>query len=181
PSTASGSLLHFTRQTETCGACHEQEAKDVAASVHGKAATTGKRDAPTCTDCHFEHKLQTGNSPFRVSEEVCGNCHASARINTKYNLPTDRVKTFFNSYHGLAAQYGSTTVANCDSCHGHHKILPSSDPESTIHPSHLVETCGNCHPGANKKFALSKIHVDAASAASASGGDGLGGIANWWV
>jgi len=181
PSTASGSLLHFTRQTETCGACHEQEAKDVAASVHGKAATTGKRDAPTCTDCHFEHKLQKSNSPFRVSEEVCGNCHASERINTKYNLPTDRVKTFFSSYHGLAAQYGSTTVANCDSCHGHHKILPPSDPESTIHPSHLVETCGKCHPGANEKFALSKIHVDPASAASADGSDGLGGIVNWWV
>ena len=181
PSTAPGSPLHFSRQNETCGACHVQEAKDVAASVHGKAAVAGKRDAPTCTDCHFEHRVQTNNSPFRVSEDICGTCHASTRINTKYNLPADRVKTFFNSYHGLAAQYGSTTVANCDSCHGHHKILPSSDPESSIHPSHLVETCGKCHPGANEKFALSKIHVDAASTASANGGVGVGGIVNWWV
>jgi len=181
PSTAAGSLLHFTRQAATCGACHDQEAKEVAASVHGKASAAGKRDAPSCTDCHFEHRAQKSNSPFRVSQEVCGNCHASERINTKYNLPTDRVTTFFNSYHGLAAQYGSATVANCDSCHGHHKILPSSDPGSTIHPSHLVETCGKCHPGANDKFALSKIHVDAASAASANGGDGVGGVVNWWV
>ena len=181
--TSMASPLHFTRQAETCGACHNKEAADVAASVHGRAAAAGKRDAPACTDCHLEHQLQTekSKSPLRVSEEVCGNCHASERINTKYKLPPDRVKTFFNSYHGLAAQYGSTLVANCDSCHGHHRILPSSDPESTIHPTHLVETCGKCHPGANDKFALGKIHVDAASAASAAGGDGVGGIVNWWV
>ena len=181
PPTALASPLHFTRQAETCGACHDQEAKDVAASVHGQAAAAGKRDAPACTDCHFEHRPRKGKSPLRVSEEICGNCHASERINTKYNLPPDRVKTFFNSYHGLAAQYGSTVVANCDSCHGHHKILPSSAPESTIHPTHLVETCGKCHPGANEKFALGKIHVDATAAASANGGDGVGGVVNWWV
>src|SRR5205085_1494212 len=89
--------------------------------------------------------------------------------------------TFFDSYHGLAAQYGSTLAANCGSCHGYHKILPSSDSRSTINPSHLVETCGKCHPGTTTRFALSKIHVDASSAGSAAGADGPGGQINWWV
>ena len=96
-----------------------------------------------------------------ISEDVCSRCHASERLNTKYNLPADRVKTFFESYHGLAGQYGSTVAANCASCHGFHKILPSSDTNSTINKIHLVETCGKCHPGANREFALGKIHVRA--------------------
>jgi formate dehydrogenase gamma subunit len=99
-------------------------------------------------------------------------------MNTKYNLPPDRVKTFFESYHGLAAQYGSTLAANCASCHGVHKILPSSDKQSTIHPSNLAVTCGKCHPGATDNFAQSKVHVDITAASS---GDGFGSKANWWV
>ncbi len=50
-------------------------------------------------------------------------------------------------------------MANCASCHGFHKILASSDKESTIHPSNLGNTCGNCHPGAGTRFAISPIHV----------------------
>jgi formate dehydrogenase gamma subunit len=174
------SPLHFSRLAQTCGACHEQEARDVQESVHGKAVTAGHRDAPTCTDCHSEHKIVAlkSSSSMRISAEICSNCHSSERLNTKYRLPPDRVKTFFQSYHGLAAQYGSTLAANCASCHGVHRILPSSDPRSTIHKDHLVETCGKCHPGATDKFAQSKVHVDASVA---QGGDGVGQKINWWV
>ncbi|HLH53386.1 MAG TPA: cytochrome b/b6 domain-containing protein [Verrucomicrobiae bacterium] len=174
------SPLNFSRLAETCGTCHDQEAGDVAESVHGKAVAAGHRDAPTCTDCHSEHKIVAlkSSSSLKISADVCSNCHASERMNTKYNLPADRVKTFFQSYHGLAAQYGSTLAANCASCHGVHKILPSTDPRSTIHPSNLAVTCGKCHPGATANFAQSRVHVDIASATS---GDGLGTKINWWV
>ncbi len=174
------SPLHFSHLAETCGRCHAQAAKDVEESVHGQALAQGHRDAPTCTDCHSEHKIMAlkSSSPLKISAQVCSNCHASERLNTKYNLPPDRVKTFFDSYHGLAAQYGSTLAANCASCHGVHKILPSSDPRSTIYPANLVVTCGKCHPGANENFARSKVHVDAASARS---GDGMGEKISWWV
>jgi formate dehydrogenase gamma subunit len=180
PSSSPASPLYFTRQAETCGACHRKEARDVEASVHGQATAAGKRDAPTCTDCHSEHKIEglKNASNLKISEEICSRCHASERLNTKYNLPQDRVKTFFDSYHGLAAAYGSTLAANCGSCHGHHKILPSSDPASTINQAHLVETCGKCHPGANEKFALGKIHVDNASAKSPPD---LASEVNWCV
>jgi formate dehydrogenase gamma subunit len=183
PPTSPESPLHFSRLAQTCGACHEQEAQDVAISVHGEALAAGVRDAPTCTDCHSEHQIESlrGSAAMKISAEVCSRCHASERLNTKYNLPADRVKTFFDSYHGLAGQYGSTLAANCGSCHGYHKILPSADPRSTINAAHLVETCGKCHPGATENFALSKVHVDAASASSASGGDGVGGRINSWV
>ena len=119
------------------------------------------------------------NAPgLKISEEVCSKCHASQQLNTKYGLPGDRVKTFFESYHGLAAQYGSTVAANCGSCHGFHRILPSSDPSSTINHAHLVETCGQCHPGANEKFAFSKIHLNLTSTTSAPD---VSSQINWWV
>lgn len=180
PPTSPESPLHFSRLAQTCGACHAQAAKDVEESVHGKAVAAGHRDAPTCTDCHSEHKIMAlkSSSPLKISAEVCSNCHASERLNTKYNLPADRVKTFFESYHGLAAQYGSTLAANCASCHGVHKILPSSDPRSTIYPANLVVTCGKCHPGATVNFTQSKVHVDIETARS---GDGVGTRINWWV
>jgi formate dehydrogenase gamma subunit len=180
PPTSPASPLHFSRLTQTCGACHDQVAKDMAESVHGKALAAGHREAPTCTDCHSEHKIEAlkSSSPLKVSADLCSQCHASERLNTKYNLPADRVKTFFDSYHGLAAQYGSTVAANCASCHGVHKILPSTDPRSSIYSTNLVVTCGKCHPGATENFAQSKVHVDAAAT---SDGAGVGEQINRWV
>jgi formate dehydrogenase gamma subunit len=178
--TSPSSPLYFTRQAETCGTCHDKEARDWALSVHGKAVIAGSHDAPTCTGCHDEHKIRSlkSTSSISISEDVCSRCHASERLNTKYNLPSDRVKTFFDSYHGLAAQYGSTVAANCASCHGYHKILASADTNSTISKGHLVETCGKCHPGANSEFSLGKIHVPPDGQAS---GTDFGSTLNNWV
>jgi formate dehydrogenase gamma subunit len=177
--TSPASPLHFVRQAQTCGECHPKEARDVTASVHGRAMSTGKRDAPTCTDCHSEHKIQAlkDNSALQISE-VCSRCHASVYLDSKYNLPADRVKTYMESYHGLAAQNGSVVVAHCASCHGYHKILPSSDPDSMISTNHLVATCGQCHPGANSMFVKGKIHEDISVA---SKGRDLGGRISSWV
>jgi formate dehydrogenase gamma subunit len=179
PPNLTASPLHPSRLAETCGACHDQEVKDWAMSVHGKAMAAGLRDAPTCTDCHSEHKIAALKTASpQKSSEICSRCHASERLNTKYKLPGDRVKTFFESYHGLAAQYGSTVAANCSSCHGYHKILPSADPDSTINRAHLVQTCGKCHPGADEKFAAGKIHVDLTTGQA---GTELSDQINWWV
>ena len=180
PATLPASPLYYLKLAKTCGQCHGDEAREVTESVHGQALAAGRRDAPTCTDCHSEHNIQAlkGKSPLEISQQVCSRCHASERLNTKYNLPSDRVKTFFESYHGLAAQYGSTRAANCGSCHGAHRILPSSDPRSMVYKDNLAATCGQCHPGADAKFAEGKIHVDAASAGA---GAEVGEKINWWV
>ena len=174
------SPIYFSRQAQTCGTCHDKEARDWAVSVHGRAVLAGSQDAPTCTGCHDEHKIRSlkGTAQASISEDVCSRCHASERLNTKYNLPADRVKTFFDSYHGLAAQYGSTVAANCASCHGFHKILSSADTNSTINQMHLVETCGKCHPGANREFSQGKIHI---APDGQGGGTDFGSRLNRWV
>jgi len=165
------SPLYITRQADTCGVCHRKEAHEWAVSVHGKAVAAGSHDAPTCTGCHAEHQIRSlkNTGSMTISADVCSRCHSSERINARYNLPADRVKTFFESYHGLAGQYGSTVAANCASCHGWHKVLRSSDTNSTINPAHLVQTCGQCHPGTGTNFALGKIHV--ATDGKAAGAD----------
>ena len=72
------SPLYYQRQAATCGACHDQESADVSASVHGRATAAGFRDAPTCTDCHNEHQIQSlkTSSPMMISQSVCAKCHA---------------------------------------------------------------------------------------------------------
>jgi len=174
--TSPESPLHFTRLTTTCGECHDDEAAQVAESVHGKSAATGHREAATCIDCHSEHRIEDlrAVSPNKLAERTCSKCHASERLSTKYRLPGDRVRTFMESYHGLASQYGSTRAANCASCHGVHLILRSTDPRSSIHINNLVATCGKCHPGASVSFAASRVHTDDAAT-------DLGSRLNFWV
>jgi cytochrome b subunit of formate dehydrogenase len=162
---------------KTCGQCHPDAVKDVGESIHGQAMAAGVREAPSCTDCHSEHQIESlkGASPMKVSAQVCSRCHGSARMNAKFDLPTNRVTTFFDSYHGMAAKMGSATAANCASCHGNHLILPSSDPRSSVNKANLVHTCQKCHANASEKFALGTVHED-----RNAGGD-LGGRIDRWV
>ena len=153
----------------SCGACHAGIKKIYDASVHGKAAANGAPDSPVCTDCHGEHAIlapgdpESSVNPARVSVLTCGRCHGDERIEARYNLPTDRVPTFADSFHGLASRSGSQTVANCASCHGVHNIFPSSDPRSTVNPANIAHTCGTCHPGAGQTFAIGRVHIGAAT------------------
>jgi formate dehydrogenase gamma subunit len=169
------STTHFSKVGQTCGQCHMQEAEDVAASVHGRATGKGVTETPTCIDCHEEHKIGSLAGSLRKVGETCSRCHESERINSKFGMPGDRVRTFAESYHGLAVRGGATNAANCASCHGYHKVLPSTDPESSIHRQHLVETCGKCHPGAGENFAFGTIHVTDASNGK------TGAVINHWV
>ncbi len=153
-----------TAVPDTCGMCHSQVVEQYRASVHGQALARGVAQAPLCTDCHGEHKIiqpKNAASPVNASHirDTCGSCHGNVRLSRKFGLPSDRVVSFDSSFHGLAAKSGSQTVANCASCHGVHNILPSSDSKSTIHASNLSKTCGNCHPGAGSRFAISRVHV----------------------
>ncbi|HPA20989.1 MAG TPA: cytochrome b/b6 domain-containing protein [Verrucomicrobiae bacterium] len=171
------SRLHHDKVAATCGECHSEITDAVAKSIHGKSTAEGHREAATCIDCHSEHKIEDlrATSPLKISEQICSKCHASERINTKFRLPSDRVSTFMESYHGLASQYGSMRAANCSSCHGSHLILPSSDPLSSINTNNLVATCGKCHPGATENFASGRIHTDGAP------GKEFGTRINFWV
>ncbi len=153
------------RAPKTCGKCHIKIFEDYSKSIHGKVALEGNPDAPLCIDCHGEHSIkfpydtEAKVSPLKVSD-TCSQCHARPEIMRKYGVPVDRVESFIESIHGIAIGYGYKAVANCTSCHGVHKILPASDPDSTVHSSNLKNVCGqkNCHPGMSEKISTQKIH-----------------------
>lgn len=149
---------------QTCGKCHEEIGKSFARSVHGAAVIEGKRDAPVCTDCHGEHSITAVKaaasfvSPTHIPE-TCGQCHGVERIATRYRLPSNVVDSYMDSFHGLASQIGGVAAANCASCHGYHEILPSNNPESSINPAKLPETCGKCHKGIGTRMASGDFRV----------------------
>ncbi len=163
PGHPESAINHFNIP-QTCGKCHRGIENDFMDGIHGKLVDRGETDAPVCTDCHGEHGIISPSDPrspvsaARLAEATCSPCHESTRLNEKYGLPTGRLNTFVDSYHGLKSKAGDTHVANCASCHGVHRILPSTDPSSTVHPNNLRATCGECHPGISAKLASTAIH-----------------------
>jgi len=162
--TTPGSKVTFTAVAGTCGTCHVQALAQFERSVHGSAVARGVLHAPTCTTCHGRHEIQAvgvGRSPtsrLRLAGDTCARCHASVKITATHELPPGVVPDFQASYHGLAGARGDQRVANCASCHGFHDIRPSTDPLSPVFASNLGRTCGECHPGAQERFARGGIH-----------------------
>ncbi|HSY11276.1 MAG TPA: cytochrome b/b6 domain-containing protein [Verrucomicrobiae bacterium] len=154
----------------TCAKCHADVKTQYMQSIHGEAIQRGNWQAPVCTDCHGIHTIKApkdANSSVASAnvKDTCGSCHSGVRLSDEFGVPGGRVASYMASYHGMASEVGSSTVANCASCHGVHNILPSSDPRSTINHANLAKTCGQCHPGANDKFITTKVHLDATSKA----------------
>jgi cytochrome b subunit of formate dehydrogenase len=163
PGSIESSINHFNIPF-TCGKCHKGIENDFWEGIHGKLVARGETDAPVCTDCHGEHGILSPDDPrspvsgSKVAELTCSPCHESTVLNEKYGLKTDRLTTFIDSYHGLKSKAGDTHVANCASCHGVHRILPSTDSTSTVYPANLQHTCGECHPAISAKMAANPIH-----------------------
>ena len=108
-------------------------------SAHGKAATSGNKEAPWCQDCHGNHNIRTHEDPaskiFRAQiPKTCGRCHI------------DIYAEYKESVHGEALyEEDNEDVPVCISCHGEHNILSPKDPESTVYAGHVAEACSHCH------------------------------------
>jgi formate dehydrogenase gamma subunit len=143
----------------TCGQCHVAIAGQYHDSVHGKALTRGNWSAPVCTDCHGIHTISKAADGVSGPRSSCARCHEGVRLTKEFGVAGTRVSSYRSSYHGLARRLGSTTAADCASCHGAHDILPSSDPRSAVNPANLARTCGKCHKGAQENFTHGRIHL----------------------
>lgn len=140
--------------SKTCGKCHIKVEEIYNNSVHGKLLAKGDKRAPTCNDCHTAHEIEPPrNGHFKaVSDQRCGKCHQ------------DRLHYYHETYHGKAMQLGKPNVAPevaaCYNCHGHHDVLPPSDPKSRLSPQNIVNTCKQCHPKANEGFTKYLAHAN---------------------
>ena len=180
PNNLKSSIFQLNVPT-TCGKCHDNIKTEFMQSIHGQAVARGNFDAPVCTDCHGIHTIKAPTDPKssvyagNLARATCAKCHEGMRVGQEFGFADRRASSYMASYHGLASRLGSTVVANCASCHGAHNILPSSDPRSTINKANLVKTCGQCHPGANQKFAQAKVHVEVPLSAD------MGSILMRWI
>jgi len=148
---------------DMCGSCHSEIADLLSRSAHGRALERGVENAAVCTDCHGAHEVRPPSelsSPAnRINiSETCGSCHGTMVIATKPGIKVNPLSTHRKSYHGLAARFGSVTVATCASCHGYHDVLASTDPASPVSKANLSETCGRCHAGAGPRLAEGNFH-----------------------
>jgi nitrate/TMAO reductase-like tetraheme cytochrome c subunit len=144
------SKVYKTNIPSTCGACHAGVEDAYFQGVHGRALKAGLAGAPICIDCHTAHQIaRVETEPWKLQiVKECGSCHEES------------LKTYRDTFHGQITNLGFTPVARCSDCHGSHRVLPASDPQSTIAPANLVTTCKKCHPRANANFVRFSPHAD---------------------
>ena len=169
-----------------CGDCHADAERDISTGMHRAAADPTGRHLPTCTDCHGPaHEIPAEQEPrafqqTRAHVLACIQCHG----------PDDDAEDYGQSYlenvHGRGLmETGLASSATCMDCHGAHKVLHSSDPESPIHPLNAPETCGRCHEGIAEVYAdsihgqhLTDIDAPAASCTTCHHSHGISSVNN---
>ncbi len=135
----------------TCGTCHEGIEKQYEGGIHGKEFAAGDAKAPVCTSCHTAHQI-TGvrEASFQMkTTATCGSCHQ------------EKAGTYHDTFHAQISALGFKETAHCWDCHLAHEILPASDPKSKVAQANLIQTCGQCHSGANASFVTYAPHADA--------------------
>jgi hypothetical protein len=136
-----------------CGACHETEAKQHAASLHGRAMKRGDSLAPTCASCHGMHDIRAAKDPLSPVSPLkvpftCGKCHQEGTaVMRQRTIHEDHIlENYSESIHGEGLlRKGLIVAANCASCHTAHNILPHTDPASSISRGNIARTCTTCH------------------------------------
>lgn len=153
----------------TCGQCHGniEEMKKYKLnqlepitsyenSVHGLAMNRKEgTTAPTCTDCHGSHNLLKSTDPksklyWQNLPNTCGKCHENI------------AQTYWRSVHGQAVRNGVHDAPSCTDCHGEHTIAAVKQAESSVYPTHVADTCGQCHAAQRivTKYRLPKFAVE---------------------
>jgi predicted CXXCH cytochrome family protein len=148
--------------SETCGHCHSEIYDVYKGSIHGWALIEEDNpDVPVCTDCHGVHNIQDPRTElFHIeTPELCAGCHADEELMSKYGLTADVYNIYKLSWHGVDVSIYKAkwpTIwhesAVCTDCHGIHDILGVENPNSSVHPSNLLQTCQKCHPDASPNW-----------------------------
>lgn len=125
-------------------------------SAHARAVAAGKGGA-VCSDCHGAHTIlpaSDASSPIAQPKipETCGRCHAGV------------LAAYRQSIHGEAVARGVRDAPVCTDCHGEHRILARTEPNSPVFATNVAgETCGRCHADTrmSERFGLAPDKVPA--------------------
>lgn len=164
--------------TTWCGDCHDDALEAFEASIHAEADTL-----VTCARCHGVHDVFPSTdrrARTRPLDEValCASCHADPAVIATYfpdpkGVARTAVARYHQTVHGIALERAGLIVsATCSDCHGHHRILPHGDPESTVNRNRVADTCGACHVGVVEAYEESAHGVAAAEGRTTQTGQG---------
>ena len=141
-----------------CSICHTEIGDQYRESTHGQLFAKQDPNAPTCEECHGSHGVLSKNDPkspiFHTNiPTLCGKCHRTGEpAAVRYTGPERNILlNYTESIQGLLKS-GLTVTAACTDCHTAHHELPHSDPNSSINPKNVSQTCGHCHFGIEEQF-----------------------------
>ena len=154
-------------QKVDCAACHAEPGQQHEASVHGRLLARGDENAPSCKECHGRHDVKGRLNPaspiFATNiPTLCARCHREGEAAAvRYTGPEHEiVESYTESIHGKGLlRSGLTVTATCTNCHTAHRVLPRTDPASSVHRANVPRTCGTCHHGIQEAFELSIHHA----------------------
>jgi len=154
-------------QKVDCAACHVEISQQYTESTHGQLHARNDTNAPNCLECHGTHAIlgktdpKSPTFPTRVPD-LCARCHRTGeKAAVRYvGTETEVVERYTESIHGKGLlKSGLVVTAMCTNCHTSHRELPHTDPESSVNPKNIPDTCGKCHNGIQEQFERS-IHSE---------------------
>jgi predicted CXXCH cytochrome family protein len=122
--------------SESCQACHAEQAQKNQDSVHARARAAGNENAAVCSDCHNPHYTSKPDEPRSKIPATCAKCHS--KIAEEYR----------SSVHGQALiNDNNPDVPSCIDCHGVHNIQSPTTAQFLLGSPEL---CASCHTDAQK-------------------------------
>jgi hypothetical protein len=149
---------------ELCSSCHADpnqmrqyglgagQLAEFRTSRHGQLLLQeGDTNAPTCTDCHDAHTILPPNDarssvyPTNIVR-TCARCHEDQALMAQYGIPTDQVRQYRSSAHGVEVfERENFAAPTCVDCHGSHAALPPRVVQ-------IADVCGRCHVLVRRAF-----------------------------
>jgi len=130
----------FAQGNDECMGCHEDKTmtmerngRNVSIYVNPKTLDKSIHRKLNCVDCHDGFDPYEQPHTKKKQKFQCKSCHDEAV--TKYS----------EGLHGTARSKGDPLAPTCNSCHGHHDILPKTDKYSKTYPLNIPRLCGRCH------------------------------------
>jgi hypothetical protein len=172
---------------ETCGKCHQETVEHFKRSKHGQELIKGNDKAPTCTDCHGEHDIQStllSNDFSKLNlTDKCLSCHKDGKIPHKnFKGEEELITGYQKSVHYTALKNGNFDAPTCYQCHGAHEMESTDNPDSKISKKNIAKTCGqsSCHvtqlndyTGSIHQIGVSKDNKDAPTCNNCHGNHGI--------
>ena len=143
-----------------CSVCHAEIGEQFTSSIHGILKSENNPNAPSCKECHGTHSVlgrtddQSHTYPTNIPT-LCAKCHREGETAAiRYKGPEKNIiEHYTESIHGKGLiKSGLVVTATCTDCHTAHHELPHENGESSVNPSNIASTCGNCHHGIEEQF-----------------------------